>query len=60
MPLSFCYKVYYVADASGDVSEMASITTLARMTQAGIIPVTMNVVVSEFQRTWAWTDKKVK
>ncbi|MDB6024093.1 MAG: putative amidohydrolase [Verrucomicrobiales bacterium] len=50
------YKVYAVMDASGDMSEMASQTTLARMTQAGIIPVTVNVVVCELQRTWARPD----
>jgi hypothetical protein len=50
------YKVYYVLDASGDMSEMASRATLARMTQAGIIPVTTNVVLCEFQRTWARPD----
>jgi nicotinamidase-related amidase len=50
------YKVYAVMDASGDVSQMASDTTLARMTQAGIIPVTTNVVLCEFQRTWNRPD----
>ena len=50
------YKVYAVLDASGDMSEMASQATLARMTQAGIIPVTTNVVLCEFQRTWARPD----
>jgi nicotinamidase-related amidase len=50
------YKVYAVMDASGDLSEMASITTLARMTQAGVIPVTTNVVLCEFQRTWNRPD----
>jgi nicotinamidase-related amidase len=50
------YKVYAVMDASGDMSEMASDTTLARMTQAGIIPVTTNVVLCEFQRTWNRPD----
>jgi len=46
------YKVYFVTDASGDPSEMASLTTLARLTQAGIIPVSTNAVMSEVQRTW--------
>ena len=32
------YKVYFVIDASGDLSAMASQTTLARMTQAGHHP----------------------
>lgn len=50
------YKVYAVMDASGDMSEMASQTTIARLTQAGIIPVTTNVVLCEFQRTWARPD----
>lgn len=50
------YKVYAVIDASGDPSEMASRTTLARLAQAGIILVTTNVVLGEFQRTWNRPD----
>src|SRR5262245_42618852 len=50
------YKVYAVLDASGDPSEMASRTTLARLTQGGVIPVTTNAVMSEFQRTWNTPD----
>jgi nicotinamidase-related amidase len=50
------YNVYYVMDGSGDMSQMASQATLLRMTQAGIIPVTTNVVLCEFQRTWARPD----
>ena len=50
------YKVYYVLDASGDVSQMAADAMLARMTFAGIIPVTTNVILCEFQRTWARPD----
>jgi nicotinamidase-related amidase len=50
------YKVYAVIDASGDPSEMASRTTLARLAQAGIIPVTTNAVMGEFQRTWNRPD----
>jgi len=50
------FTVYAVMDASGDMSQMASDTTLARMTAAGIIPVTTNVVVCEVQRTWARPD----
>lgn len=50
------YKVYFVIDASGDPSVMASQATLARMTQAGIIPVTTNVVLCEFQRSWNRPD----
>jgi nicotinamidase-related amidase len=50
------YNVYFVMDASGDVSEMASQATLHRLTQAGVIPVTANAVLCEFQRTWARPD----
>lgn len=50
------YKVYAVIDASGDPSEMASRTTLARLAHAGVIPVTTNAVLGEFQRTWNRPD----
>ena len=50
------YKVYAVMDASGDVSQMAFDATLARMTQAGIIPVTTNTILSESHRTWNRPD----
>lgn len=50
------YTVYAVIDASGDMSEMASRAALHRMTQAGVIPVTTNAVLGEFQRTWARPD----
>jgi nicotinamidase-related amidase len=46
------YKVYAVMDASGDPSEMASRTTLARFTQAGVVPISTNAVLSETHRTW--------
>jgi nicotinamidase-related amidase len=46
------FKVYAVMDASGDPSEMASRTTLARLAQAGVIPTTANAVLSEIHRTW--------
>ncbi len=46
------YKVYAVMDASGDPSEMASRTTLARFMQAGIVPTSANAVICEFHRTW--------
>ncbi len=46
------YKVYAVMDASGDVSEVANRTTLARFVQGGVIPVTTNVVLAEVHRTW--------
>jgi nicotinamidase-related amidase len=50
------YTVYAVIDASGDMSQMASQAALDRMTQAGVVPVTTNVVVTEVQRTWARPD----
>jgi hypothetical protein len=50
------YKVYAVMDASGDPSEMASRTTLARFAQAGVIPTSANAVLCELQRTWNRPD----
>lgn len=47
------YTVYAVTDASGDPSEIASRTTLARFAQGGVIPVTANAVLCEIHRTWA-------
>ena len=46
------FKVYAVMDASGDPSEMASRTTLARFIQAGVIPTSANAVLCEVHRTW--------
>ena len=46
------YRVYAVIDASGDPSEMASRTTVARFAQAGVIPTSTNAVLSETHRTW--------
>jgi nicotinamidase-related amidase len=46
------YKVYAVMDASGDPSDLASRTTLARFAQAGVIPTSTNAVLSETHRTW--------
>jgi nicotinamidase-related amidase len=50
------YKVYAVMDASGDVSPMASAAAMERMAQAGVVPVTTNVMLSEFHRTWNRSD----
>jgi nicotinamidase-related amidase len=50
------FDVYAVIDASGDVSPMASQVTLARLVQAGVVPITTNAVVGEFQRTWNRPD----
>jgi nicotinamidase-related amidase len=46
------FKVYAVIDASGDPSDMVSRTTLARFTQAGVVPTTANAVICEMHRTW--------
>ena len=46
------FNVYAVMDASGDPSELASRTTLARFIQGGIIPTSANAVLSETHRTW--------
>ena len=50
------FKVYTVMDASGDPSEFASRTTLARFTQAGVIPTSANAVICEVHRTWNRPD----
>jgi nicotinamidase-related amidase len=46
------FKVYAVIDASGDPSELASRTSLARFVQGGVIPTSTNAVLSEAHRTW--------
>jgi nicotinamidase-related amidase len=50
------FNVYFVTDASGDPSPMASQTTIARMSQAGIVPMSTNAVFCEMQRTWRRAD----
>jgi nicotinamidase-related amidase len=50
------YDVYAVIDASGDLSVMASQVSLARLVQAGVVPITTNAVIGEFQRTWNRAD----
>lgn len=39
-------------DASGDPSELASRSTLARFIQGGVVPTSTNAVLSETHRTW--------
>src|SRR5712675_2699799 len=46
------FNVYAVIDASGDPSEMASRTTLARFVQSGVVPTSTNAVICELHRTW--------
>jgi nicotinamidase-related amidase len=47
------YDVYAVIDASGDPSDMASRTSLARFVQGGVKPTSANALLSELHRTWA-------
>ncbi|HEX2749094.1 MAG TPA: isochorismatase family protein [Verrucomicrobiales bacterium] len=46
------YKVYAVVDASGNWSRMATDLTIARITQAGAVPIDTLAVISELQQTW--------
>ncbi len=46
------FNVYAVIDASGDPSELASRTSIARFAQGGVIPTSTNAVLSEVHRTW--------
>lgn len=50
------YKVFVVIDASGTYSKMAQEITMARMVQAGVIPMDMGAVAAELQRTWNRPD----
>ena len=50
------YKVYAVVDASGNWCQMATDLTIARITQAGVIPIDTLAVVSELQQTWNRPD----
>lgn len=46
------YKVYAVVDACGNWSKMATDLTIARVVQAGAIPIDTLAVISELQQTW--------
>ncbi|WP_025600302.1 hydrolase [Burkholderia sp. WSM2230] len=50
------YKVFAVIDASGTYSKMAQEITLARIVQAGVVPVDTAAVASELQKTWHRPD----
>jgi len=50
------YQVFVVVDASGTYSKMAQEITLARVVQAGVVPMDTAAVASEIQRTWARPD----
>ncbi len=50
------YKVFAVIDASGTYSKMAQEITLARVVQAGVVPMDTAAVASELQKTWNRPD----
>jgi nicotinamidase-related amidase len=50
------YKVFAVVDASGTYSKMAQEITLARVVQAGVVPMDTAAVASELQRSWNRDD----
>jgi nicotinamidase-related amidase len=47
------YEIYMVADASGATSKEAQEWSMHRMIQAGVVPVTWQQVMLEWQRDWA-------
>lgn len=50
------YKVYAVVDASGNWSKMATDLTIARLAQAGVIPIDTFAMLAELQKTWNRPD----
>lgn len=50
------YKLFAVVDASGTYSKMAQEITLARIVQAGVVPMDTGAVASELQRAWHRPD----
>jgi len=50
------YKVFAVVDASGTYSKMAQEVTLARVVQAGVVPIDTAAVASELQGSWNRDD----
>ncbi|MFE0839027.1 hydrolase [Achromobacter insolitus] len=50
------YKVFAVIDASGTYTKMAQEITLARVVQAGVVPMDTAAVASELQKTWNRED----
>jgi nicotinamidase-related amidase len=50
------YDVYAVTDASGGMSVEAHEMAIFRMIQAGVAPITWNVLAAELQRDWARTE----
>ena len=50
------YEIYMVADASGGTSKEAHDYAMQRMVQAGVVPMTWQPVMLEWQRDWAHKD----
>ena len=50
------YRVFAVIDASGTYSKMAQEITMARVVQAGVVPMDTAAVASELQKTWNRED----
>lgn len=50
------YEIYMVADASGGTSKDAHDYAMQRMIQAGVVPMTWQQVLLEWQRDWAHRD----
>jgi nicotinamidase-related amidase len=50
------YNVYAVVDASGNWSSMATDLTIARLAQAGVIPIDTFALIAELQKTWNRPD----
>ncbi|WP_020203565.1 MULTISPECIES: hydrolase [Cupriavidus] len=50
------YEIYMVADASGGTSKEAHDYAMQRMVQAGVVPMTWQQVLLEWQRDWAHRD----
>ncbi|MEM5385103.1 hydrolase [Paraburkholderia phymatum] len=50
------YEIYMVEDASGGTSKAAHDFAMQRMIQAGVVPVTWQQVLLEWQRDWAHKD----
>lgn len=50
------YDVYVVTDACGGATKEAHDMAVARMIQAGVVPVTSEQVCLEWQRNWANTE----
>src|SRR5206468_399563 len=54
--LSEGYKVFCIIDASGNWSKMATDITIARVAQAGAVPIDTFAVLAELMATWNRPD----